>query len=302
LNTNVEGNLVPWNLIAAEWNARLTPVTRDGGNDWVSTTGIDAASLAQEWKLADPKYTFNVTANLRGSWNGVDMSPSINSILPTAQPYNTTPFNYTGTETVGAIPNGNVVDWVLIELRKPNSGLPADATSSTIIGRKSGFLLRSGAVVDLDGATPIAFDINKQGAAFAVVRHRNHLGVMSNSIPSNAAGTFANNFSLLANCYKNPISSSDPVTPLPSSASYGLWTGDANRTGTINGTDVTLIKSDIALGNSGYRYTDVNLSNSINGTDVTLTKATIAVGGGGSAPGRVGSKSIRTNLPDPINE
>ena len=67
---------MPWELISSEWNARLTPVTRDVVNHYVTTTGIPAADLALEWKLADPKYTFNVTAYLRGAWNGTTMNTS----------------------------------------------------------------------------------------------------------------------------------------------------------------------------------------------------------------------------------
>lgn len=303
-NLNSDANLVPWNLLSTEWNARLTPVTRDASPTptWISTTGIDAASLSQEWKLADPRYAFNVTAYLRGAFSGSSMATALNSsgTLPLSQPYNIAPFSYTGAENVATIPTG-VVDWILVELRKPVSGAPADALSSTIIGRKAGFLMSDGTIKDLDGTTSINFDIAKQGIGnFITVRHRNHLGVMSNGLASNEGGTFANNFSLLANSYKNPSATSDPVTPLPSSAFYGLWSGDANRSGSVNGTDVTVIKSDIAAGNSGYRYTDVNLTSSVNGTDVTLTKATISVGGGSSAPGRVSAKPVRTNLPDPV--
>ena len=39
LNTNVEANVVPWELVSSEWNARLTPVTHDVVNHFVSTTG-----------------------------------------------------------------------------------------------------------------------------------------------------------------------------------------------------------------------------------------------------------------------
>jgi hypothetical protein len=276
LNTNTEDNLVPWNLVSSEWHARVTPVSRDGVNDWVSTTGVDVASLGQEWKLADPRYTFNVTAYLRGPWNGAGMNASINSILPTAQPYNTTPFNYPGTESVGAIPNGNVVDWVLVELRKPASGLPLDASSSTIIGRKAGFLLKNGTVVDLDGSTPIQFDISKQGAAFVAIRHRNHLGVLSLSIPSNPMGSFANNFSTLGNVYKNPSATSDPATSLPSSVLYGLWSGDVNRSNSVNSLDVNSIKTAISNLVSGYVLQDVNLNGGVNSLDLNQSKATIS--------------------------
>ena len=309
LNTNVEANVVPWELISSEWNARLTPVTHDVVNHFVSTTGIPAADLALEWKLADPKYTFNVTAFLRGPWNGTAMNTGLNSggIIPLSQPYNTTPFNYTGTESVGSIPNANIVDWVLVEHRKPLSGLPSDATSSTITGRKAGFLLNNGTVVDLDGVTPLSFNIAKQGASFIVIRHRNHLGILSNSIPSDAAGTFANDYSLLANSYKATGAPSNPVVLLSGGTKYGLWAGDANKNGVVNVTDINAIKIAIAGSLSGYLFTDTNLSNSINVTDVNLTKVTISSSGTGSAPSiaisNTGLKGkVQTNIPDPIVE
>lgn len=303
LNTNTEASLVPWRLSAAEWNAKQDAVIRNAASNWVSTTGITTSQLAQEWKLADPNYTFTVTALLRGAWNGSAMNTTLQAVLPFAQPYNTTPFQYSGTETVNSIP-ANVVDWVLVELRKPASGLPADANSASIIGRAAGFVKNDGTIVTLDGTTPLRFNISKQGPAFITVRHRNHLGVMSNAIPSNATGTFTNNFTVLANAYKNPAATSDPLVLLPASspARYGLWSGDANKSGTINGTDISSIKVDITNGQAGYRFTDVNLSNSINGTDVSLSKLIISAGGSGSTSRTGAQKVVRTHLPDPVTD
>lgn len=308
LNTNVEANVVPWELISSEWNARLTPITRDVTNHYVTTTGIAATDLAMEWKLADPVYTFNVTAYLRGAWNGTAMNTNLNSggIIPLSQPYNTTPFNYTGTESVASIPNSNIVDWVLVEHRKPASGLPSDATSATITGRQAAFLLSNGTVVNLDGSTPLSFTISKQGPAFIVIRHRNHLGVMSNSIPSNTAGTFANDYSLLANSYKSASASSNPVVLLSGGVKYGLWSGDANKNGVVNATDVSAVKLAIASSSTGYLLTDLNLSNGINATDVSLAKNTISSSGSGSAPtvaisgNQVLQGKVQTNIPDLI--
>jgi hypothetical protein len=307
LNTNTEANLIPWQLIAGEWNGKFSPLTRDVSTNYVSATGINSSDLGNEWKLADPHYSFNVTANLRGAWNGSAMNTGLNTggILPLNQPYNISPINYTGTESVGAIPNANIVDWVLVELRKPGSGLASDATSSTIIGRKAGFLLNNGSVTDLDGTTPIAFDITKQGASFVVVRHRNHLGVLSVSIPSNAAGTFTNDFSVLANSYKASGSSSNPVVLLAGGTKYGLWSGDANKNGVVNITDINAIKIAVAGSASGYLLTDANLSSSINVTDINLAKTTISSSGSGTSlrtsNGTAQStQKIVTNLPDPI--
>lgn len=303
LNTNTEANLVPWHLASSEWNARLTPVTRDVANDYVATTGIPAAELTQEWKLADPNYTMNVTAALRGPWNGTTMNSTMQSagIIPLTQPYNTTPFNYTGTESVASVP-ANVVDWVLIEHRKPASGLPADALTATISGRKAGFILANGTVVETDGVTPILVPITKQGIAFITIRHRNHLGVLSNGIASNATGSFTNDFTVLANSYKPAGAPSDPVVLLQGGTKYGLWAGDVNKSGIVNGTDITVIKNAVAVLATGYQLSDANLSNSINGTDVTVAKSTVALLGAGSGTNNRPIRPVTTNIPDPIAE
>ena len=312
INTNIENNLVPWTLVGAEWNARLTPVSQDLVNDYVSTAGITATALIQEWKLADPNYTMNITANLRGPWNGVSaMNTSLRTagIIPLSQQYTGIPFNYTGTETVAAIP-ANVVDWVLIEHRKPSSGFPADALAATITGRKAGFLLNSGAVVETDGVTAISIPITKQGTAFITIRHRNHLGVLSNAIASNVTGTFSNDYTILANNFKPVGATSDPVVLLAGvDGKYGLWAGDASKNGIVNGGDIITIKNAIAILASGYQFTDVNLNSAINGGDIITTKTTVSLLGSGSGTNARSSiaanptlKIVKTNIPDPIQE
>ncbi|TDH21386.1 hypothetical protein EXU57_19495 [Segetibacter sp. 3557_3] len=302
LNTNTENNLVPWYYSgAAEWNGKLTGNTVNPSSTEVSSTAIPANIFANnEWKLADPRYSFNISAILAGPWNGATMNTALNNggALPLAQPFNTDPFSYTGNESVTAIPNSNVVDWVLVELRKPASGLPADAGSSTIIGRKAGFLLNNGTIVDTDGLTPVSFDISKQGPAFMAVRHMNHLGVLSNLIPSNALGTFDNDFTSLASTYKDPSSPVSPVTLVGGDSKYALWPGDANKNGVINATDVSAIKSAIAASATGYSPVDVNLSNSINATDVSLTKLSISSSASGSLGARTVNLNIRSSLPN----
>ncbi|RYZ59834.1 MAG: hypothetical protein EOO14_07940 [Chitinophagaceae bacterium] len=303
LNTNTEANLVPWYLSASEWNAKLTPVTRDVSGNWVSTTGIPTSLLSQEWKLADPLYTFTVAALLRGAWNGTDLNTSMQAILPKTQPYAMTPFQYAGSETVSSIP-ANVVDWVLVELRKPGSGAPGDANAASIIGRAAAFLKNDGSIVGLDGTSPFQFNISKQGPSFITVRHRNHLGVMSNVIPSNAAGTFANNFTVLSNVYKNSAVSAQPVVLLQGSTKYGMWSGDANRSGNLAASDIATIRSTIANGMTGYQHADVNMTGNLAASDVALVKAMIAQGAQGSAPARTTGTAgkVRSHLPDPITD
>ncbi len=58
--------------------------------------------------------TLNLKAFLEGPFNGSVMNTALNpqNLIPLSQPYNGSPWNYTGTEQVSSIPNGNVVDWV----------------------------------------------------------------------------------------------------------------------------------------------------------------------------------------------
>jgi len=302
LNNNLEPNLVAWQFISNEWNGFSGSITREGNANFVRVSGIGTDALDREWKLADPVYTMNTTAILRGAWNGSSMNTNLRnaSVIPLNQPYNTTPFNYNGLETVGSIP-ANVVDWVLVEFRKPSSGQASDAVSSSIIGRKAGFLLSNGTVVETDGVTPIAVSIQKQGAGFMVIRHRNHLAVMSNSLPSNETGIYSNDFRSLTNAYKPAGAASDPMVLLSGGGQYGLWSGDANKNGIVNATDISAIRLAIAGSASGYQFTDVNLSNSINATDISLTRTSIAASASGGTPART-AEAVQSNLPDGITE
>lgn len=283
LNNNAESNLIPWQLISSEWNSRISPVTKNTTSNFVATTGISAAEFNNEWKLADPKYTFNITAYLRGAWNSGTgqmntVTGGINNLLPLNQPYNDPSFgNYNGGETVSPgffAAHTNITDWILTDWRKPITGLPADADPSTYTGRKAAFILNNGTIVDLDGITPLPIDISKQGVGFILLRHRNHLSVMSNAIVSNAMGSFTNDFSQAANAYVNPSVVSSPLQVLPgtSPVKYGLWAGNANKDATVNAGDVGLVKANANAALSGYTGGDVNMDGTVNAGDVGITK------------------------------
>jgi hypothetical protein len=67
----------------------------------------------------------------------------------------------------------SVVDWVFVELR--------DATDNTVVlETRSALLQRDGDVVDIDGVSPLNFVTSSADTDYyVVVRHRNHLGVMT---------------------------------------------------------------------------------------------------------------------------
>lgn len=98
---------------------------------------------------------------------------------PLTEPYTALGYvhNGGGGETVQtsvlAIAGQNAVtDWVLLELR-------SSANPSQIIATRSALLQRDGDVVATDGISPVSFTASP-GSYYVAVRHRNHLGVMTN--------------------------------------------------------------------------------------------------------------------------
>lgn len=78
-------------------------------------------------------------------------------------------FNVTGENAI--------VDWVFVEIR-------SKMDSSELLMTRSGLLQRDGDIVDLDGFSPLRTPGIGVGQYYIVVRHRNHLGVMSKIVNS----------------------------------------------------------------------------------------------------------------------
>jgi hypothetical protein len=102
----------------------------------------------------------NLTAFLEGPYFSGEMTPwlNVNGSLPLSQPYNVDPWNYDGTESVGTIPNSDVIDWVMVELRE-TTGDASTAAPETMIARQAGFVLRDGTIVNTSGSEPMNFNI-----------------------------------------------------------------------------------------------------------------------------------------------
>lgn len=142
----------------------------------VDFTGNESETSEELSFVPTADIVLNLKVYLEGPFIGTDMATILNTeeILPFAQPYNIAPWNYTGDESVTAIPNIDIVDWVLVELR---DAIEAQyATGSTVIARQAAFLLNDGAVVDIDGYSNLQFKETIQNGLFTVIWHRNHLG------------------------------------------------------------------------------------------------------------------------------
>ncbi len=190
-------------------------------------------------------------------------------LLPLAQPYTATPFNYAGTETSNATQlaltgNDAPVDWVLVELR--------DATQpATRVAAFAGLLQRDGDVADAaTGNTLLALDNLKAGSYYVTLRHRNHLAVTTGAAVALSSSTPAMvDFTKTATVTMGTHArlAADDTTSL-------MWAGDASQSDTViangpsNDTNAVLgavlTAPDNTLANSnfrlnGYAVSDLNM-------------------------------------------
>jgi len=205
---------------------------------------------------------------LEGPYDSISgfMNTNLNDagLLPLEQPFNSNPtanWFYDGTENVLAIPNVNIVDWLLLQARDATSA--ENATSATIKENQVGFLLNNGKVVGLDGESFISFIEPIENELYLVVYHRNHLGIMS-AFPLNASGDcdLTYSFSLGPNQVYGNENANKELRP----GVYGMMSGEGNGNGQITIEDKTVVwKSE--SGNAGYYSGDFDMNGQVDNPD-----------------------------------
>ena len=204
----------------------------------------------------------DITAFLEGPFNGSGMNHDLSDLdlLPVFQPYNMPPWNYPGTESLGIVPIPNKVDWVLIELRDAPDA--ASATAATMVARQAALLLSDGSVVKPNGQPDLEFDVTIQNQLFAVIWHRNHLGMMSAFPLAKISGVYAYNFTTaLGMAYLNGQKSLGPDWD-----AFGMVSGDADANGTVENPDKNSFWT-LQAGQKGYRSADFNMDGNVSNPD-----------------------------------
>ena len=204
---------------------------------------------------------------LRGpySWKKHSMSTTLNDrgYLPQRQPYaqsrfKGTPLYFNGDKKKRSKrffrKHRNVVDYVLLELR---SGRKA----KSVVKRRAALLLKNGKVVDLDGKSRVTFDGVKEGKYYVVVRHRNHLSVMSRKAVRFKNGRGRYDFTK----GRKQAYGKRAMVPLGKSG-YAMKVGDGNLSGSVTASDMFKVWFP-QRGNKGYRQGDYNLSGRVAGDD-----------------------------------
>ncbi len=191
------------------------------------------------------------------------MATDLMDILPAAQPFNTSPYFYAGSELINQLPN-NVVDWILLEMR---TGEPAESgePGTTIVEQKAGLLLSNGSIVSVNGDDGINFhNLDPQEEYYIAVRHRNHLDVLSSNSVECIGNSIIYDFTtgIVQSFGTNQMKLSDNEYSM-------LFGGDFTKDGIIQVSDQDFWKLNPALLNQ-YHQADGNMDGQVQLTDFDL--------------------------------
>ena len=206
---------------------------------------------------------------LQGSYLSAQQAMSTallqSGFLPKQHPFASTAFNGTPLkyDAPAEVPESvfadhpDLVDYVLVELR-------TTAEAASIVARRPALLKRTGEVVALDGTGSVAFADVEPGSYYVVVRHRNHLPVMSAAAVDLSSGAASYDFT------PGPAKAygSNPMARLADGV-YGLYAGDADGNGQIQNSDKNSHWWP-TIGKAGYQNGDFNLNGQVQNDDKNL--------------------------------
>ncbi len=217
-------------------------------------------------------FEVELKAFLEGPYTPSGMNSGLNpTLIPLNQPYNVAPWNYSGSESVGAITDPKIVDWVLVECR--DAATAADATSGTMIAQQAALIHSTGDIVAVDDATTLTFDQSITDNLFIVIWHRNHVNVLSATGLVETGGVYTYDFSTAQG--QAYLGNQTEV----SAGVWGLYGGDANADGTIDDLDKDVWDLEAATG--GYLQGDLNMDGQVDNVDkndVWLQNSVTALG------------------------
>ncbi len=289
LDGNTENLLNPYMDVVNHWNT-VTKGFFSVTTNWVQydlSTDYDLITLSSS-PLGEDFDIFSVKVFLEGPFNNAinemysglisATQASATDPFPLTQPYSSymvpppviweTPYTYGGIESVAnyaSIPAG-AVDWVVLSIYDDSWSNP----SANIVFETAGFLMNDGSIVNTEGGNPRIASL-PVGTYYAVVHHRNHLGVNSRFTMDYANNTFSYDFTDAGDKahyidpppLQLPVYQQKEVVP----GVWAMFSGDGSANGSIDATDANMFWTPFNLNFGNYLQGDFNLSGDVGSTD-----------------------------------
>jgi hypothetical protein len=293
----LDGDLLDVNenmLIAAHYDAAQTgwsvlqDYTLDELNNTLTVHDLDHFTVFAIGEAEAFSSSVSAKVFLEGPFDTGSMLTTLLSSghLPLAHPYGDAPWNYSGSESVMSIP-GSVVDWVLVEIR-------SSTEASSKVATRAAFVKSDGNVVDLDGISPVKFEI-AAGEYYICIHHRNHLSIMS-------AATHAINSSSELYDFTASLATAFSAGPAAmrdlGGGSFGMFSSDANGDGQVTSSDFNVFLPAAKAAETGYHMADWNLDGQVTSSDFNIFNPNAKNAARTQVPGGVVVSSIRIKKSD----
>jgi len=224
--------------------------------------------------------TADLQVLLEGPYAGSDSmstGASFESAAPLTQPYGNPPYVGTSVEYYGAesVSNwaGDLVDWVLVEFRTGTGG-------GTAVDTMAAILKKDGSVVS-PGAEDLQLPVSLVGSYYVVIRHRNHLAVMTPSAVDFSGGSGSWDFRTGSG---QAFSGGGVAMKALAGGRYGMFACDANADKFVTAPDFNLWNTATTSGATGYRREDCNLDGDVTAPDFNVWNANTTAGAASQVP------------------
>ncbi|MBD3387275.1 hypothetical protein GF407_20385 [candidate division KSB1 bacterium] len=244
----------------AHWDKDLTPdeLMEPSYTGFKDNPGL-TVELMQDlgWQL---NAKLSIRLFLEGAWDSDNGNMRTDlyqgADLPLTSPYDEDPLSVT------SIPD-SVVDWVLVELRSTAEG--------AAVAQNSAFISRNGYITESGEEGGVILNVDNDDY-YVVVRHRNHVDVMSATTTALAAGSTASwDFSSAATQFYGVAGGKNLQGDV-----WGMAVGDINSDGYVTSMDYSRWYNADHLNLNGYSDSDCNLDGSVDTADYLLWQSNAA--------------------------
>lgn len=232
--------------------------TKDHKNKWVNSR-IVSIKITQSIPN-NPIFQGEFRVFLEAPFSNGILSTKLNSTvaIPNNHPYSIEPWNVKNDVIINKF-SENYVDWILIELR--------DNLTTTKYS-KPAILTSQGKVINPDGSD-FSFKNIESGDFYLVVKHRNHLSIMSSN-KINIKNNEPINYNFTDS--QSKAYGTNSMVDL-GGGNYGMFAGDGDANGVINNLDFGTVANFIP--SKGYAQGDLDMNGIINVLDYSLINKNI---------------------------
>lgn len=212
-----------------------------------------------------------VKAFLEGPYDAdnQELRQNLSSLIPRQHPYGSAPYNFSDYDSIQNIPTGELVDWVLVELRMANAA--SNATTATVKARFLAFVNEQGNLVDTaGGSNGVVVPTDSNGQFYIAFYHRTHIPVMSSGLSVAPVDQMNDAFSYDFTDAGTKAHGSDALIEVASGV-WALYAGRVENTtpNTIDQADRDATWAD--RNKLGYEASDAALEGVVDATDRSLT-------------------------------